>query len=947
MKSVAQIGKAKTKQTWRFVSLSALALAASLPSAFAQTAPPATLPEAAAEEEEDVIVVRGVRSQVREAANIERTSDAIVSVITADDAGQFPDQNVAESLQRLAGVTIIRDEGEGRFITVRGLAPEFTQVTVNNAQLGSSDDGNRSVALDVIPSDLLSQITVVKTLLPDVDHDSLGAKIDLRPLSAFDRSGAFSGRILGQGTLTVLAEEVRPKITADITHRRQLGPGELGIAAAFNYFQREIQLDRLQADTGAGIIENRNFLTLTELDQRVELGRRDRIGGTFSLDYEIADRHDWNFSVLVGRLDDDDVRVQQEVEIGDASPGETLSIGPRNGVFSDVDIDRQLFFQPRVETTYALHFDGQNILAEGWRLGYTVDFSRNRFTLTPGLRARFRERDLVIGADYLTENGDFQVLGLGDLDGGGGFRAGLSNINFNFRPGLSNFPFDELLIINEDRTDDIFSYNIDLERKTTVFGAPARFKIGWKQRFRDRAFIRGENSLEAAELTAQAGLFPASLADVPAFTPGNTRLNLGGGLADGFVVPELGFTRDFLQNLADASGIQPDGTPVNFEVSEDTIAGYVLGDIDLTSTFQIIAGFRVESSDYAAVGTVDREVNLNGALLEPLSTLQVESFRNTYTNFFPAVHLRWNARSDLVTRLSYSRAQVRPSFEDASPLISLSFDLETPEGAVGEQVLSANLGGVQTPVVVGGAGIVLDGGNPFLDPLTADQLDFNIGWYPGDNFNITFAAFYKRLQDTFVDVDADSNAAFASLGVNLVDPFTGLPITQASTTINGERGRLYGLEVSYNYFARDLLPGALGNLFTTGNVTLVDSQTSSPLIRNGDPFRLPDQSNFIANASLGYESGKLLVRVAANYRGGQLLSVDAEDAFADVLNQDFFSYDVSLRYNVTRNFQLFVDGINLANERESRVFRGDANGRIFERNDRFGRTVQFGVLLSF
>lgn len=935
-------GKARAKNALRLLSCSALALAAAIPGAFAQ-APQPPAPEAETSEE---IVVRGVRSQVREAAAIERASDAIISVITADDVGQFPDQNVAESLQRLPGLTIIRDEGEGRFVTVRGLAPEFTQVTVSNAQLGSSEDGNRSVALDVIPSDLLSQITVVKTLLPDVDHDSLGAKIDLRPLSAFDRTGAFTGRILGQGTLSVLAEEVRPKVTADLTHRRQLGPGELGVAVAFNYFQREIQLDRLQADGGAGIIENGAFLTLTELDQRVELGRRDRIGGTFSLDYEIADRHDWNFSVLVGRLNDDDVRVQQEVEIGDASPGETLSIGPRNGVFSDVDIDRQLFFQPRIETTYALHFEGLNTLAEGWRLGYAVDFSRNRFTLTPGLRARFRERDLVVAASTLTETGDFVVLGRGDLNGGGGFSPGLQNIDFNFRPELDDFEFDELLIINEDRTDEIFSYNVDLERETSLFGAAARFKVGWKQRFRDRSFIRGENSLEEDALEAQEGLFPASLADVPLFSP-NSALNLGGGLAEGFVVPELGFTRDFLETLAEASGIQPDGTPVNFEVSEDTIAGYFLGDIELTDTFQIIAGFRVESTDYTAIGTVDREVNLDGALLEPLSTLQLETFENSYTNYFPAVHLRWDATPNVVTRLSYSRAQVRPSFEDASPLVSLSFDLETPEGAAGEVVLDANLGGVQTPVVIGGAGIVLDGGNPFLEALTADQLDFNIGWYPGDNFNLTFAAFYKRLQDTFVDIDADSPEAFAALGVALTDPFTGLPITQASTTINGERGRLFGLEISYSYFLKDLLPAPFDGLFTTGNLTLVDSETSSPLIRNGEPFRLPDQSNIIANASIGYETEKVLVRIAANYRGGQLLSVDAEDAFADVLNQDFVSYDVSLRYNLTPNFQFFVDGINLANERESSVFRGDANGFLFERADRFGRTVQFGFVASF
>jgi len=941
-------------------SLFGAAWALGLPaSALAQTAPApqSTTPED--ERREEAIEVRGVRQQLQEAAAIERAADNIITVITADDIGQFPDQNVAESLQRLPGLTIIRDEGEGRFVTVRGLSPGFTQVTISNAQLGSSSTGSRSVALDVIPSDLLSQLSVAKTILPDTDHDSLGAKIDLRPLSAFDRTDEFTGRITAQGTTTLRANEVRPRVSADLTRRFDLGVGEFGVAAAFNYFSREIDLDELQSDSGFDIRifdgvtiggqPTSGELSPSEIDQRVELGRRNRLGGTLSLDYEIGERHDWTFSFLIGRLDDDDIRIQQEVELGDAANGEIISISPNGGQFTDVDIDRQIFFQPRVETTFAFHFEGRNDFGDDrWTLSYAADFSRNDFTITPGLRARFRESDLVIsGIDLFAETADFTVDGQGDLNGGGGFSSGIQNINFGFRPGLDDFAFNELLVINEDRSDQILSYNVDLERRANIFSRPASFKVGFKQRFRERSFIRGENSLEGADLAPFLGnIAPRSLADVPAFTPSSS-LNLDGDLAEGFVVPELEFTRAFLQELAAASGIQPDNLPENFDVSEDTISGYFQGEVELADNFQVIFGVRVEHTDYTAVGTAETEVNFNDILIPELSTIGVQTFRNSYTNFFPGIHFKWDISDTVTARASYSRGQVRPSFDDASPLLELALDLEAPTGDPGQAVINATLPTGVTPVVIGGNGAVLDGGNPLLEPLIAEQFDINLGWYPSPNLTVTVAGFYKLLRDTFVSLSTEDPADFELLGASVIDPVTGVPLTQVDTVVNGDQGNLFGAEIGFSYFFKDSLPGLFSNLFFSGNVTLISSRDGTNPVRPDENFRLVNQSSVIANASLGYEGDKLLIRASGNFRGNTLDRVDS-DSFADLLIRDFISLDLSVRYNITERFQIFADVTNLNNEREASVFRGnDVSGQIFESVDTFGRTFQFGVVANF
>jgi TonB-dependent receptor len=165
--------------------------------------------------DEQEIVVTGTRGSIIESRNIERNADGIVSAVTSDDVGNFPDQNVAETLQRLPGVSISRSEGEGRFVSVRGLDPSFNNVTVNGVKIGSTEKSNGSVALDIIPSDLLDKILVVKTPTPDFDGDAIGGTIEIKSLSAFDRKSAL--RVRGEVGLGDIRGKVNPRASAQWT----------------------------------------------------------------------------------------------------------------------------------------------------------------------------------------------------------------------------------------------------------------------------------------------------------------------------------------------------------------------------------------------------------------------------------------------------------------------------------------------------------------------------------------------------------------------------------------------------------------------------------------------------------------------------------------------------------------------------------------------------------
>src|SRR5690606_29835239 len=126
------------------------------------------------------IIVIGQAAGINKALNRQRTADNIITAVSADAIGQFPDTNVSEALQRLPGLSIERDQGEGRYVRVRRLGPDSNAVKINSVNDPSPDSDRRAVALDVLPSDLLENLIVTKTLTPDMDANSLGGSIEVQ-----------------------------------------------------------------------------------------------------------------------------------------------------------------------------------------------------------------------------------------------------------------------------------------------------------------------------------------------------------------------------------------------------------------------------------------------------------------------------------------------------------------------------------------------------------------------------------------------------------------------------------------------------------------------------------------------------------------------------------------------------------------------------------------------
>src|SRR5262245_32674730 len=199
-----------SKPHFRLTPIAAALLAISTPVVAQQAEKP---------EKSEKIEVTGFRGSVESALADKREARDIVDVIKAEDIAKFPDTNLAESLQRISGVVIDRDAGEGRNITVRGLGLDFTRVRINGIEAlattggtDSSGGNNRSRGFDfnVFPSDLFNAIVVRKSSSADVDEGSLGATVDLRTARPFDFAGRKVSASL-QGRYNDLARETDPR----------------------------------------------------------------------------------------------------------------------------------------------------------------------------------------------------------------------------------------------------------------------------------------------------------------------------------------------------------------------------------------------------------------------------------------------------------------------------------------------------------------------------------------------------------------------------------------------------------------------------------------------------------------------------------------------------------------------------------------------------------------
>ena len=261
-------------------------------------------------QDEDVIIVTGIRSSIERASEVKRNSNGVVDAIAAEDIGKFPDLNVAESLQRISGVAIDRSGGEGQQVTIRGLGPQFNTTLLNGRQI-ATDSGGREFNFDTIAAEQITGATIFKSGQARLQEGGIGGTINLTTARPFDNKG-FQLAASVKGVYETLSEETAP--AASLLISNTFADDTFGILAAVSYQQRKVQINRIETagwrpgqtisnNTDGVLFENayipRNW------DQIVDEQDRERINASIAMQWAPSEDLTLTFDGFVSKFEVD------------------------------------------------------------------------------------------------------------------------------------------------------------------------------------------------------------------------------------------------------------------------------------------------------------------------------------------------------------------------------------------------------------------------------------------------------------------------------------------------------------------------------------------------------------------------------------------------------------------------------------------------------------------
>ncbi|MHA7900492.1 MAG: TonB-dependent receptor [Henriciella sp.] len=831
----------------------------------------------------DNILVVGSKAAQAGAINQQRASDSIISVVDSDGLGYFPDTTVADSLQRVPGLSIVTDQGEGRYVSIRGINTDLVAASINGVRTPSPED-RRGVLLDGVPSDLLDGIEVQKSLTPDVDADSLGGIINLKTISAFDRDGQFV-RAKVEGQWNEITEELSPKAT--LTYSNVFND-TFGVALSLNY--QDLRIEAHNNEIGEFGFEDGVAYLNDDYEHRWYDLTRERFGLVANFDWRVNENTDLYLRTLFNNYVDDEVRNKFEWRDLDdsenAADGGIIAPGATTVPLNEMDAEVRVREETRNIQTLAL---GGSTDMNEWTFDYEVSYAFADEQDDNNHDVTFRFEDVqdsfpgVLTFD-LSNPETPRISGTQSL------------IDAIYDP--SNYNLDSLereFSVNEDTE---IGARFDVSKQSMLGDTPVTWKAGLK--LRDREKIRNEDFLFFEPDLNLADFARDSFID-------NWRLaNPQPTWPDPDLTRSLRSFNDPSDADFDEEGSFFDSNIADYVIEEQILAGYAMGTFEFDQ-LTVVAGVRIEQTDIDLEGRLVQEDDL---------TATVTRFSNDYTNVLPSVNAKYEFNDKLIGRAAYYAAVVRPAFGDMAPFIEINDDRD--EAAVG---------------------------NPNLDPFEADNFDLSLEYYPTELSVLSVGLFYKDIQDaifgaTFDIDEVPGDIDLSNLPTELLngDDTDAGEIGEIGTFINVEDSEIWGVEFNYVQSLEDLNPSLEGFL-VSANLTLTDSESTLP---DGRTVRFLNQADTVWNLALGYDKGPWDLRISANFRGNNLDELIDEDL--DRTIDDRTLIEASAKYNINDNLQVYLEGKNLTDEPEYYFF-GNEN-RLMQ-YDEFGTSWILGARYTF
>ncbi len=896
----------------------------------------------------------------REATNLQET-------IFAEDLGKFPDLNLAEALQRIPGIAIQRDNGEGNRIQLRGLGSNFVRVLLNGVPLSTADSG-REVDFDVFPSELFTRITVDKTAKASHVEGGISGTINLRNARPFDFAG--EGRTISASVqlgYNSLAEEIDPR--GHFLYSQTFDDGKWGFLAGTAYSERTLRVDAQETlDWGAagfgGVIRGYNFdqdgdgipvnesgLPSALFDDWVSLGERrsigdvradptvdleapgslervrlprlqrndlqdgyrDRIGYVIASQFRPNDDWLFNFDYFSSELDEFQERHELDVELrnqSDLVPVNFVEVSPNDTLLRGTLRNADRRSESR-EIGFNDKFDQFSASAEWQASDYlkidtSLAFNNSKFRRDQQTYL-YEIKDSEVTFDYTVGIIPTVTSNVDVLDPNN-YNNAVVNIDSsgNYTTDGSGTDVSTISLVRNSidiEEEENFSFHVDATYGTT----DNNFRFGLAFDEFERNELDRDRSFNTASNTALWDEFSGGRVITAA--QGLKQLaDIAPDFGSIISSPEGSVTNHLIADFAAHDAFFTGG---NKAVLESAVAG----PNDTPRVEESNLGFYGEANSNAQF--LGRDVRMNAGI-RVIRTDQTSENKTPagaeilvergYTNVLPSFNVAYDVADNWVLRMSGGKAMTRPDIGQLQADISFSSDF------------TAN------------------SRNPLLNPFLSDQVDLTAEWYYQEDSLLAINLFRKQING-FLE-NRTTTVPFSDTGINIndLDPNIFIDLTPDtlitnSTTVNSDEVReIEGLEFVIQHPLDNIIEG----LGFYGNYSLINS--SDVILRSGDVevvTAIQGLSPNLFNLVLYYESDRFSIRGSYNWRDSFTTSTGLNGTQPDLRTRDAVGqYDLSAQIPLPgfEDLQLTFEGINLNNAKEFEFFG------VPERNRRFAGT---------
>lgn len=921
----------------------------------------------AAEKEADdveVIEVTGIRGSIGRSLAVKQDATGFVDAISAEDVGKLPDANVAEAMQRITGVTIQRSRGEGDFVSIRGLGPDFVRGSVNGRTLLNATEsvdpifnGNsvtstgRAANFDILPSEIITNLDVMKSTSASHVEGGIGGAVNVqtaRPLAIGNKvSASLTGTYRdfnedtdpsGSGLISWVSDDSNFGILGSVAYsQRTLREDFSRSFGWFPSFGISSQLDTNNDGSGDANPSDVPFSLSNNAESYEE--NRDRLTVTSTLQWA-GDDSEFTVDFLYSKREVEEIH-QNFIFLPIIFDGDLAgnTTNPDGSVQVGDLVKDGSFFRHQTSLRPELTTDLQNYEDDLFSVGANYSVSLGEWDLTADISYSKAEGSNTFDRVRIDgNNGQFTFDSTVDLQKG--FNIQQTNIGNGAKTDLGN-PANFVVSVFDDRfatnEDEEIALKFDAS-KAIDHDVISSIEIGARIRTREKSIQRASNGNGIG--VSGAGV---TLADVGTHNSGASNF-LDGMWGNNFgfnnlVFPDNSAARtnanvlSFMKDNGLSTNISADPFG-SFDVEENTYAAYFQVNLDgelggvpyagdigfrVVLTKQTINGFDAEFVISDAGG-------MDTTVFDSLSTGSATpiSFDDSYANVLPSLNLRFELDDNLFLRVASNKSLTRPTFNSLAPAFNINANSST------------NLNGDNFAVSLGA-------GNPSLKPYEATSYDIGLEWYFAESSALYASIFHKDIENYIASSTSNvvtelAGASIRAIGVELNGSRSPIAIDQVSQPDNQGEAQITGLELGYQQ-AFDSGFGYIANFTLTEN--------SAEYEATGKDIDFPGVSEVSYNLAGYYENGPLQARVAYSYRSEYLVEPSAIGFGGQLFNDEYAQLDASISYDIFENTTIFLNAVNLTDEDQDVYSELPNIGKRYYSTSHVGPRVSFGIRGNF